>query len=253
MPVSHLHRQVASVALAAAALHGFALGGGNALLAHGLTTRPTQDVDLFTDQVHGVEAAAAAVERAFAAAGLQAERQDDTAGLADLFPGMGQELAEWIVTAPGGEQTVLQMAYFDRSRAPVAMEIGPVLALEDVVGGKICALASRVEPRDYADVARMLDRYSPAELIGLAGRLDPGLTARDFADAGMQLDRMADEEFSRYGLSQQDIAALRGRFAAWPRTPQAVTPEIPANGLRHPDTAPEHRPGPQRDAPELGQ
>jgi hypothetical protein len=128
MPVSGLHRQVASIALAAAAEHGFALGGGNALLAHGLTTRPTLDVDLFTDQEHGVEAATGAVERALAAAGLPAERQDDTAGLADLFPGMGQGLAEWIVTAPGGEQTVLQMAYFDRSRAPVVMEIGPTSA-----------------------------------------------------------------------------------------------------------------------------
>jgi hypothetical protein len=86
---------------------------------------------------------------------------------------MGQGLAEWVVTAPDGEQTVLQMAYFDRSQAPVVMEIGPVLALEDVAGGKVCALASRVEPRDYADTARMLDRYSPAELIGFARRLDP--------------------------------------------------------------------------------
>jgi multidrug efflux pump subunit AcrA (membrane-fusion protein) len=252
MPVSGLHRQVASIALAAAAQHGFALGGGNALLAHGLTTRPTQDVDLFTDQEHGVEAATAAVERALAAAGLQAERQDDTAGLADLFPGMGQGLAEWIVTAPGGEQTVLQMAYFDRSRAPVVMEIGPVLALEDVVGGKVCALASRVEPRDYADVARMLDRYSPAELIGFAGRLDPGLTAQDFAEAGTQLDRIADEEFFRYRLSQQDIAALRTKFAVWPRTPQAVTQEVSGRPPQ-PDTAPEQRSGPLRDDPELGQ
>lgn len=89
MALSDLHRQVASIALAAAAPHGFALGGGNALLAHGLTTRPTQDVDLFTDHEHGVEAASAAVEAALAAAGPQAERQDDTADLADLFPGMG--------------------------------------------------------------------------------------------------------------------------------------------------------------------
>jgi Nucleotidyl transferase AbiEii toxin, Type IV TA system len=102
MPVSSLHRQIASVALAAAAGNGFALGGGNALLAHGLTTRPTQDVDLFTDQEHGVQAAAAAVEEALVAAGLQAERQDDAAGLADLFPDMGQELAEWTVTTAGG-------------------------------------------------------------------------------------------------------------------------------------------------------
>jgi Nucleotidyl transferase AbiEii toxin, Type IV TA system len=85
-----LHRQVAAIALAAAAEHGFALGGGNALLAHGLTMRPTQDVDLFTDREDGVEAAAAAVEAALAAAGLQAERQDDTADLADLFPGMAR-------------------------------------------------------------------------------------------------------------------------------------------------------------------
>jgi hypothetical protein len=78
---------------------------------------------------------------------------------------LGRELA------PHGPQKFEEFdgAYFVRSRAPVAMEIGPVLALEDVVGGKVCALASRVEPRDYADVARMLDRYSPADLIGFAG------------------------------------------------------------------------------------
>jgi hypothetical protein len=252
MPVSGLHRQVASIALAAAAKHGFALGGGNALLAHGLTTRPTQDVDLFTDQEHGVEAAAASVETALAAAGFHAERQDDTAGLTDLFPGMGQGLAEWIVTAPGGDQTVLQMAYFDRSLAPVAKEVGPVLALQDVAGGKVCALASRVEPRDYADVARMLDRYSPAELIGFASRLDTGLTAQDFADAGMQLDHIADEEFFRYGLSQQDVAALRAQFAVWPRAPKDVALEAPASGLQHPELAPERPPRPEQHEPELG-
>jgi len=98
----------------------------------------------------------------------------------------------------------------------------------------------------------MLDRYSPAELISFTRRLDPGLTAQDFAEAGMQLDRIADEEFSRYRLSQQDIDALRARFAAWPRTPQAVTREVPG-GLRQSDTTPEQKSGPQRDDPELGQ
>ena len=104
MPVSGLHRQVASIALAAAAQHGFALGGGSALLAHSVTTRPTQDVDLFTDQEHGVEGAAAAVEAAPRAAGLRAERRDLSAGLDDVFPGMGEGLAEWIITAPGASR-----------------------------------------------------------------------------------------------------------------------------------------------------
>jgi len=49
MPVSARHRQVAAVAPAAAAGHGFALGGGNALLATGLSPGPPQDVALFTD------------------------------------------------------------------------------------------------------------------------------------------------------------------------------------------------------------
>jgi hypothetical protein len=69
------------------------------------------------------------------------------------------------------------------------MEIGPIPDLKVVAGGKVCALASRVEPRGYADTAAMLERYSLAELIGFARWLDPGLTARDFADAGRQARR----------------------------------------------------------------
>lgn len=161
MPVSDLHRRVASAALGAAGGHGFALAGGNALLAHGIITRPTQDVDLFTDQEHGVEQAAAAVEAALRDAGFAAERLDEFAGLADIFPGMGEGLAEWIITSPGGQELRLQLAYFDRTRDPVMMDVGAVLHVEDVAGGKVCALASRVEPRDYADTAAMLGRYSP--------------------------------------------------------------------------------------------
>ena len=85
MPVSDLHREVAGVALRAAARYGFALGGGNALIAHGVIDRPTEDIDLFTDRENGVAAAADAVEAALRQAGYTAERQDKTAGLADVF------------------------------------------------------------------------------------------------------------------------------------------------------------------------
>src|SRR6266702_1192953 len=37
-----LHQQVAAVVLRVAARHGFALAGGNALMAHGVINRPTQ-------------------------------------------------------------------------------------------------------------------------------------------------------------------------------------------------------------------
>jgi hypothetical protein len=234
MPVSDLHRKVASIALAAATGHGFALGGGNALLAHGVISRPTQDVDLFTDQEDGVPAAAGAVEAALRGAGLEAERQDQAGGLSDMFPDIGEGLAEWIVTAPGGEQMLLQLAYFERGRNPVVMDLGPVLDLEDAIGGKVSALASRAEPRDYADVAAALDRYSLAQLIGLARRLDPGLTGEDLAFAGLHLDRMDDRAFAEIGLSQHEVIALRDRFTAWPRDARTASREPwPGNPAQH--------------------
>lgn len=217
MPVSELHEQVAAIALRAAAKHGFALAGGNALIAHAFIDRATEDVDLFTDEESGVEAAAGAVERALRKAGFAAERQDETASLADVFAGMGDGLAEWIITASDGRQTMLQMSYFDRKHDPVRMAVGPVLDLEDLIGQKVCALASRVEPRDYIDTAAALGRYTVGELIGLARQRDPGLEQRDFVDAGRELDRMPDAAFNHYGLGADDVAALRAAFAGWPR------------------------------------
>ena len=218
MPIHELHRRVATVALRVATRYGFALGGGNALIAHGLITRPTQDVDLFTNQESGVVAAADSVEAALRKAGFGAEREDMVAGLSDIFEGMGEGLAEWTVTAPDGEQMILQMAYFDRAAQPVAMEVGPVLNIEDVIGGKVCALASRAEPRDYIDTAAALERYSIEQVIGFARRLDPGLEDRDFADAARRLDRWGDTVFAPFGLKTADIARLREAFTDWPRS-----------------------------------
>ena len=218
MPIDKLQREVAAIALRAAARHGFALAGGNALIAHGIIDRPTEDVDLFSDQETGVAAAAQAVQEALREAGFQAERRDEAGALEDLFEGMGEGLAEWVITAPGGQQTVLQMAHFGRSHGPVTMDVGPVLDLDDLAGWKVCALASRVEPRDYVDTAAALRHYSVGQLIVLAKRLDPGLEDRDFADAGRQLDRLPDGVFVRYGLGPREVAMLRERFADWPRT-----------------------------------
>ncbi len=218
MPIDELQREVATVALRAAARHGFALAGGNALIAHGIVDRPTDDVDLFSNQEAGVTAATEVVEAALRAAGFLAERHDDVSDLAEVFYGMGDGMAEWIVTAPDGQQTMQQLAYFDPSHRPVTMDVGPVLALEDLAGSKVCALASRVEPRDYIDTAAAMRRYPVDQLIGFAKRLDAGLEDRDFADAGSQLDRMPDGVFARYGLGPADVSQLRERFAAWPRS-----------------------------------
>lgn len=61
---------VAKVALAATEAWGFALADGNALIAHGLLTRPTQDVDLFTTAPGGPGATADIVAEVLRGEGL---------------------------------------------------------------------------------------------------------------------------------------------------------------------------------------
>jgi hypothetical protein len=43
------------------------------------------------------------------------------ANLADLFPGMGEQLAEWIVTSRDGQELTVQLAYFHRTRDPLGV------------------------------------------------------------------------------------------------------------------------------------
>jgi hypothetical protein len=218
MPVSDFQREVATIALKVAAAHGFVLGGGNALILHGIVDRYTADVDLVTNLSDGVKAAAGAVENALRAAGFTAERQDRDSGLGQVFYGFDDGLIEWIVTGPGGEQTVLQIAHFDRNRTPVPMDVGPVLHALDAIASKVRAFVTRAEERDVIDVAAALEHYTAGQLIALARQLEPGLQDEDFADAGQRLDRLSDKVLTRYGLSPHDVARLRERFAAWPRT-----------------------------------
>jgi hypothetical protein len=187
MGIDSLHRLVAQVALDAAAEHGFALAGGNALLAHQLGNRPTQDVDLFTNRADGVEAAVGRVEAALRAAGFRTNRVDKAAELTDIFGSeMGAGLAEWTVIAADGRQMTLQMAYFDRGREPVVMEIGPVLDLEDVLGGKTNALVQLTELPKHTFhiwgqgsgvVARVLDRDLTRKRTRPGGSCDPACWA----------------------------------------------------------------------------
>jgi hypothetical protein len=208
-----LFREVARVALTVADKHGFVLGGGVAWLVNGLVDRPTEDVDLFTDTAGGVVAAAGEVTAALTEAGYRVAREEGD----ELFAGMDEDLQEFVVSGDG-RALRLTLCRLDRHRAPVVMDLGPVMHLDDLVATKVAALVNRREVRDWIDVAAALERYPLDRLLELAKRADPALDPEDIADAGRYLDRLDDARFALYGLDAPQIAQLRARLTAWPRT-----------------------------------
>ncbi|MGA5298595.1 nucleotidyl transferase AbiEii/AbiGii toxin family protein [Nucisporomicrobium flavum] len=210
--IDDFYRDVATIALKVGERHGFVLGGGVAWLVNGLVRRPTEDIDLFTDTAGAVEAAAADVTGALTDAGYQVFREVGD----EMFAGMDEDLREYHV-ADGRRALRLTLTRLDRRRAPVVMDVGPVMHLDDLVASKVAALVNRREVRDYIDVAAALERYPLERVLELARALDESLDDEEVADAGRYLDRLDDARFARYGLSEADVARLRERLAGWPR------------------------------------
>lgn len=215
MTVEELQVEVARIALGVAQAHGFALGGGHALNLYGIVHRATEDVDLFTDVDGGVRAAGDLVAQALRTAGLDVTAHGDDLG--EVFGGLDDELVEFQIMRADAVMR-LTLARFDRNRGTVVMDIGPVLHIEDVLGGKVAALATRAEPRDYIDVAGALRDYHREQLVEFGLRADPTLSDEDFTAAMDRLDRLSDDVWQQlYGLTPQACAAVRAAFADWPR------------------------------------
>jgi len=229
MPLDKLQRKIAAIALRAGQHYGLALGGAGALIEHGIIHRPTQDLDLVTNLETGVADAAGPVQAALHDAGLRVVRHGDSS-LADLFAGFTETLIDLDVTSPDGQQTVVELVYFDRTLNTVTTDIGPVLHIEDALASKVCALASRAAERDYIDTAAALARgYTPGQLIAFAKRLDPGLTNPEFADAAQRLDQLSDQRWTDLGFSPGQVTQMREQFTVWPRDAEAIGRELQAH------------------------
>jgi hypothetical protein len=209
MALDPFQARVARVALGAAAAHGFALAGGNALAAHGLLSRPTEDVDLFTPQSGGPGRALDTVRAALEADGF-------TVQVSRSPTDHDGEFAQLQVSR-GVRTTQLDLARDWRACELVTLEVGPVLHLEDAVGAKVTAMLGRGLARDYLDIGAALDRFGRGRLLELGFERDPGLRVADVAISMQRLDRLSDVTFERYGLPPAQVSALRARFADCPR------------------------------------
>ncbi|WP_197038619.1 nucleotidyl transferase AbiEii/AbiGii toxin family protein [Herbidospora cretacea] len=119
---------------------------------------------------------------------------------------------------PDTDQTSkVELAADLRAHPPVTMEIGPVVHLDDVAGGKVEALFSRAEVRDFIDVDAFLSsgRFTRERLLELAGSRDLGFDRAVFGQMLSALDLYPDSEFLAYGLSEADTRRLGEQFAEW--------------------------------------
>ena len=253
------HRPVIEGALRAAEGHGFALGGNAALTAHGLPGFATKVIDLVTPG-RAVKDAAKAVEKELRRQGYQPDRLDTSAERQHvLLPARGM-LAQWSVPVGGKhdhppiggitkyqcekcfDRLYLEMRRAPRGREPERTSVGPTVHVEDAAGSKIRDLVWPRRGRDYADAARLMERWSPGQLIDFAKRLDPKADpARDLDRAAAYLARTSDFALTACStLRPEQAARMREQFANWRSDPRDTARPEPARQAE--------RPAPDREA-----
>ncbi|WP_329565306.1 nucleotidyl transferase AbiEii/AbiGii toxin family protein [Kitasatospora sp. NBC_01266] len=207
--MDELHARLIRICLAALADDfGFALAGGYAIQAHQIVNRLSDDVDLFTpferrDQMP------AATTRALSALweeGLEAEAATTSETYVRLQ-----------VTDPAtGRETKVELVAEFLSHPPVEAALGPVLHPDDVAAGKMTALFSRAEVRDFIDVDGLLRAgYTRERLIELAEQRDGGFDTAVLADMFASIQRFNDRQFASYGIDVHRATIIRGTFLRW--------------------------------------
>jgi hypothetical protein len=217
--IDPFHARVARLALHVAQRYGFVLGGGLALIMHGAVDRPTEDIDLFGPDTANVTAAAGVVRAALLDAGFRVEDEPADSDLIGVIDGMDYFMAEMSVYPADSDRDAVRVSlgHLDQAASPVVLDVGPVMAMPDLIAWKVAALVNRAEERDFVDVAAFLADHNAEALLAMARSVDPALEDEDVARAGRRLDRAPDAVFTRYGLDPAGVDRLRARFAAWPR------------------------------------
>ena len=193
--------EVAQLFFSLPASGGFLLAGGGALLAHGLTARPTQDLDFFTQPDAGDvglardQFLATASER-----GWDVDRVQD-----------GGTFCRLLVHGP--EDLLVDLALDSAPGRPASASIaGPTFAPDELAGRKVIALFDRAAARDFVDVYALSRRFTKTALLELAREVDGGFDVRVFVDMLRHLARYSDVDLA---LGDVDIVALRAFFQQW--------------------------------------
>ncbi|MEU1418233.1 nucleotidyl transferase AbiEii/AbiGii toxin family protein [Streptomyces sp. NPDC046994] len=201
-----LHTRLLADVIALGSPYPLVLTGGYAVRAHHLVNRPSQDLDVATENPTPMADIADTLRNGLEARGWQV-RALETAPLSARFtvsdPVTGQEC----------EVDILKEVFW---RPITQSPYGPVLAEEDVIGTKVRALADRGAPRDLIDVFAASRRWADTELEEFGRRHARGRFEREDLQANLAGAEWTDDEaFAAYGLDDEAITALRTWALRW--------------------------------------
>lgn len=181
------------------------------MLAHGLTDRPTQDLDFFTHPGGGqVPTARDALEAAASDRGWRVERIHDSPTFCRLL-------------VRGTEDLVVDLAVDSPPARPsTASVLGPTYAPEELAGRTLLALFDRAAARDFVDVFALANRYGKQALLEQALAIDAGFDHGVLSQAFAALVRYADADLT---VPAGQVQGLRDFFSQWQTELSTSPPE----------------------------
>lgn len=181
---------------------GFMLAGGAGLVAAGLSTRPTQDLDLLgANPAIGIAPAANALEATCIGRGWSVECIRDSATFRRL------------VIRRADDALLVDLAIdLPPLGAPTMTTLGPTYPLTELAARKVLALFDRAEARDFVDIHALAEHFDLDHLTDIAGQLDSGFTSERLAESLASHRRFTDDEFTAL---RADPRQLRGFIDLW--------------------------------------
>lgn len=193
--------EVACLFFSLPASDGYLLAGGGALLATGISNRPTEDLDFFGNQT---TREMSIVSRIFELAvtregwGVRPVRRSEDFVRLQIH---------------GTDSLAIDFCRDTPALLPVNHTAdGPTYAGPELAGRKMLALFGRAEARDFVDVYVLAKRFGRATLFAHAQTLDAGFGVQPFCEAIQRLTLFDDLDLP---IDQTLVSELRQFFRSW--------------------------------------
>jgi len=169
--LTEAQREVATIVLDVLDGEGFCLAGGAALVASGLTERPTRDLDVFTDRDVDIRAAGDKVMGALQDAGFGVRVKRNQ-----------RQFVKLAVSAGRRGRVEVDLGRDHREWPATTTSLGRTLSSRELVTNKLLALFGRVQPRDLVDIATLATKVDLREVLIDAKDKDPGFHPKYLAE-----------------------------------------------------------------------